>query len=137
MPAIVWTETYATGIPDVDSDHQKIFDLVNNVYDAHQTGGGEAEVGAVIEQLLDYVNYHFEREESLLATVGYKDLEDHALAHGMLSDDMKAWAARFRADSSEFRMDEFIKFLVSWLQTHILIEDMAYLKAVSQLKARV
>jgi len=137
MPAFIWSEIYMTGVPDVDKDHQKIFVLINELYDGYEAGQTIVELDSHIDELLAYVAYHFEREEGLLASIGYRDLENHAHAHQALSEQMKAYASLYRSSREAFDMDDFISFLGRWLQTHILVDDMAYLESVQQLVVRV
>ncbi|MBT3701984.1 MAG: hemerythrin family protein [Alphaproteobacteria bacterium] len=137
MPAISWSDIYLTGIPDIDRDHEKIFSLVNKLHDSFEAGSADDEVDTAIIQLVDYVNDHFAREESLLASIHYINLKPHATAHTSLTAQMNSYAENYKTNPETFDMDDFIGFLVKWLQTHILIEDMAYLNSVRQLTIRV
>jgi hemerythrin len=137
MPAISWSNVYLTGIPDIDKDHEEIFSLVNKLHDKYEAGSASDEIDTAIKRLVNYVDEHFTREESLLTSIDYINLKPHAAAHKSLAALMNGYAEFYRSSPETFDMDDFIGFLVKWLQTHILVEDMAYLNSVRQLTIRV
>lgn len=132
MPFIEWSDDYNTGIFDIDKEHRMLFSLVNDLYDRVETGSGEASVRATIEALVDYVDYHFSREEGLLETCAYSDIKDHMAAHRKLQSQLETWRRSFERDPEAFDMKDFMGFLTHWLQGHILQSDMAYIPCVQQ-----
>ena len=137
MTAIEWSEKYRTGLPDIDKDHERLFALVNELHRRAETGANEGDLRKVMEDLLEYVAYHFSREESLLQSIGYSDFDDHATAHKALEKHLTSYVDRFSADPERFDTQDFVSFLVDWLDKHIMVVDMAYLKSFQHFRERV
>ncbi|MBC8240422.1 MAG: hemerythrin family protein [Alphaproteobacteria bacterium] len=130
MSFIEWSDNYNTGIPDIDAEHQALFALVNDLYDRVETGSAEASINATIEALIDYVNYHFAREEGLLSSCHYPDLENHKVAHRKLQSQLETCRQSYERHPGTFDMGDFMGFLAYWLQGHILQTDMAYIPCI-------
>ncbi len=130
MPFIEWSDSYNTGIPDIDKEHQMLFALINDLYDRVETGSAEESVKATIEALVDYVSYHFAREEGLLSVCNYPDLENHMATHRKLQNQLETYRQSYEHHPEAFDMKDFMGFLIHWLQDHILQTDMAYTPCV-------
>ena len=137
VTAIEWSEKYRTGLPDIDKDHERLFALVNELHSKADTGADENDLRKIMEELLEYVAYHFSREEGLLQSIGYRDFDDHSSSHKTLEDRLTNYVDRFSADPEGFNTKEFVAFLVSWLDKHIMVVDMAYLKSFQHFRVRV
>lgn len=58
-----WTEAYATGIPELDAQHQKLFAAVRELRDAIHSGAGADEYSQTLTFLAQYCRDHFAAEE--------------------------------------------------------------------------
>lgn len=126
MPFITWTPSFSVGHPVLDADHRKLIDILNQIYDAWQTHSS-VELGRMFDELLDYTDHHFSREESHLAARDYTDLARHHAAHERLRELVHAFRSRHLAGlTADAMTEEMAKFLKSWLMDHILEEDMKY-----------
>ena len=65
METLEWSSRLATGIPEIDNQHKRIVDMVNQMREAMETGDTEA-VGRVIPDMVDYTISHFAFEEALM-----------------------------------------------------------------------
>ncbi|MFQ5764620.1 MAG: bacteriohemerythrin [Rhodospirillales bacterium] len=130
MPIVEWSDKYNTGIPDIDKEHRSLFALINDLYDKVEAGSAEISIKATFEALADYVNYHFAREESLMAACHYNDLENHKAEHRKLKSRVENYKQSYERDPQSFDMADFMEFLTHWLQGHILRSDMAYIPYV-------
>lgn len=127
MPFIQWTPSFSVGNAIFDADHRKLIDILNQIYDAWMAHSSPAELGTLFDELLDYTDHHFTREESKLAARDYADLPAHHAAHERLRELVHAFRSRHLAGHSADRLTEdMAKFLKSWLLDHILAEDMKY-----------
>ncbi|TGL44595.1 bacteriohemerythrin [Leptospira perdikensis] len=133
-----WDSKYETNISEIDSQHKKLFRLINNieeVYDEnkhHLSGKTKILIDAVSE-LEDYTLSHFLIEERVMELNQYPDLEAHILQHNKFTDkilDLKNRLNQGDLHSSDGLLDVFFKdlieFLRAWLTNHILKEDMDY-----------
>ena len=53
--AIEWSDTYATGIEQIDNQHKELFKAVDRLLSACNGGKGKEEVGKLMDFLKDYV----------------------------------------------------------------------------------
>lgn len=127
MPFIQWNASFSVGSPVLDADHRKLIDILNQIYDAWLEHSSTVELGRLFDELMDYTNGHFNREESKLEARDYPDLERHRAAHDRLRELVLAFRARHLAGQQADKLtEEMAKFLKSWLLDHILEEDMRY-----------
>jgi len=132
VPFVDWSENYNTGIPDIDREHRMLFALINDLHDRVAANSPDLSVKATIDALVEYVGYHFTREESLMASCLYTDLENHKVGHRKLQSQLETCRREFERDPEAFDMVDFMGFLAFWLQSHILQSDMAYITCVKR-----
>ena len=126
MPFMEWTEEYATGIRDVDNDHQILFTFVNDLHDRLHEGASSDDVSETFAGLVNYVNVHFVREENFMDEANYEDLAEHAESHRRLSARLFALKESFDENPEDFDREALLEFLKGWLTGHILYTDMDY-----------
>ncbi len=123
---IEWTDAFETGIAEVDHDHRRLVELINEL-DAILSGGGDlGRVGAIIDALVDYADYHFHREERLLASVGYGEVQAHAEIHARFGQFLGEMIGACMLDPAPETARKLNDYLRSWLVDHILVEDMKF-----------
>ena len=69
-----FTEEYHTGIPMIDEEHAKLFEIANRAYEllTNQFKMDKYdEIAAVLEELKDYTKYHFGHEEDYMKSINY------------------------------------------------------------------
>ncbi len=121
---IEWTPKMSVGIEIIDSDHKKLFALVNRVGELID-GGDRPNLLKSLDELLDYTRYHFQREEQLMRDAGYPGYDAHARIHHDVTAKVAQWIEDLR--SGKARPDQAVlDFLVNWLVNHVLREDMRY-----------
>ena len=128
MPFIQWDPNFSVGAAVLDNDHKKLIDILNGIYDAWQNENPSAtELGRLFDELLDYTDGHFSREEGKLAARDYPDLAAHHAEHERLRELVLAFRSRHLAGQQADKLtEEMAKFLKSWLVEHILGEDLKY-----------
>jgi len=119
---IEWSEAFAVGIPKVDAEHRHLVTIVNAFHQVHGSGAGRDKVFPVLNLLVQYVEVHFQSEESLMAAGKYPDLLKHRREHDKLTEQIFELAERYEAGDAEITY-EVMEFLKSWLLEHILQMD--------------
>jgi hemerythrin len=122
MSLFAWDAVYSVSIREIDRQHQKLFALFNELYDAMQQGDGNEVIGKVLASVVDYTAYHFAHEEELFRKYGYPDEAAHRAEHANLTEQAKALEQRLRAGQSEVT-EVTLKFLCDWLTHHIIVSD--------------
>lgn len=126
MSVIRWTETMSVGVESIDSDHKLLLGLVNRLDEAVRSGEGEKVVDAVLNELLGYTVYHFNREEMLMEACGYPDVDAHRHTHRVLKTQVANIRDRHVANPDTIHDREVLAFLRNWLTAHIFGRDQLY-----------
>ncbi|MFP8777902.1 bacteriohemerythrin [Hydrogenophaga sp. RWCD_12] len=127
MTHLNWTTDLETGIREIDGQHKRIVEYINQLYDARDHHD-RAAVGAVIDEMVDYTLSHFAFEESLMADAGYMFAGPHKKIHELFT--RKVGEYRMRFDAGEDVASELHAMLSRWLFNHIRNDDRSYSDAV-------
>jgi len=125
--AIVWNDSFATGVAEIDEQHMILVHTVNEAAVLAARDDSPDAIERITRDLLSYALYHFETEERLMEEYGYAegasaDAHGHLEAHRAFS--ARVVATRERLKSGEpVAMDDVIQFLKGWLVNHILTVD--------------
>lgn len=125
MSMLTWDEKYSVEIAEIDRQHQKLFGLLNELYEAMQEGKAAEVVGKVLDRVVDYTVYHFAYEEKLMRDAGYPGDAAHREEHAQLAAQAKDLARRLKARQGDVPVAT-LKFLCDWLGRHILGTDKKY-----------
>ncbi len=128
---VTWSDKYSVGLTRIDAEHQRLVDLINELYAAVIGGKGDAVVGKVLAGLTSYTLSHFSTEESLMKTHRYPDYDRHKAEHDKLVAQVQQLQSDFRKGKATVSQD-VLTFLQRWLIGHILAVDKKY---VSHLQA--
>jgi hemerythrin-like metal-binding protein len=130
LQVFVWSELFETGVELIDSQHQTLVDLTNQLGEA-VVRSDVAQGQAVLDRLKAYTQYHFEAEEAWSVQAGQppQALAAHRASHaGFLTEVLKfadGWTG------SDERAHSLHRFLTAWLITHILGEDRNMVRRLS------
>ena len=117
-----WMDSFSINVPSVDDDHKILVSLTNEVVTAIQQGYGPDTMNDALSRLLEYTGYHFDREENLMQLHRFPELEAHRAQHNSLIRHVILLQRQCRAN--ELDPVKLGEFLIDWLTTHILREDM-------------
>ena len=126
MALLHWRDNMSVGVEAVDNDHKHLVDLLNKLHFLRLAGADRASVGEVLEELLRYTEYHFEREEKLMESCSYPDLADHRELHQDLARKLWEYTKTFEDRPDSFDIETFYDFLSDWLLVYVLDKDMKY-----------
>lgn len=127
--ALIWQDSLNTGIDIIDSQHQRIVEMINNLQVA-QNAGSRAATAEVIDEMVDYTLSHFAFEEELMEEAGYPFCAAHKRVHEVFARRVSELRMRFQA--GEDVVDELRNMLSRWLFNHIRSDDKAYAEQVKQ-----
>lgn len=130
MNCLEWDESYSVEIEQFDSHHRHLFDLLNKSYQVCLLSNQDELAKAVINELLEYVGYHFETEERSMRQCGYSEMHAHLQEHADFSGKVAGIKEELMQDGAVNLVNyiELTDFLATWVQNHIKNVDKLYVK---------
>ena len=123
LQVFVWSDLFETGVELIDSQHQALVDLINQLGEGVMQDRPDR-AGDVLERLKDYAVYHFSAEEAWSVEHGQPPaaLAAHHDQHqGFLGQVL--WFAHGWQQGDPAQGEALHRFLSAWLVAHILGED--------------
>jgi len=131
MPIITWEEKYNVSIQKIDSQHQKLVSIINNLYDAMVSGKGHDILKTVLSELLDYTDYHFKEEETYMDKFKFIKYNEHKKEHLQFIEKMNNFKADFEDEKVLVSM-QLLNYLKEWLICHICEVDKEYVECFKE-----
>jgi len=124
MAIFIWNDSYKTGIDQIDEQHKKLVDILNALNEAITLEGNHQAVITLLDELIDYTQYHFTSEEEFMQSHEYDNIayQEHQQTHQQFVAQIKQ-AQQDCHNNPEKASDELLDFLVQWLVNHILLTD--------------
>lgn len=123
---IKWDDSMDTGIKLIDDDHKTLIKLINQLQNATQYKVEDKSIDAIMDKLINYTKYHFDREEFLMRNNNYPDYENHKKLHENMIAKMAECMEKYKSDPNH-TIDDALKFLTDWLVKHIKGNDREYI----------
>lgn len=124
----IWDKRFETGIPEIDSQHRTLVQLINSLGHilATETDSEcfENALLEVFDELSAYIDYHFRFEENLMSDdlCDTRHKEAHKRAHAEFIQYISAARVEARQRPAEVS-GRTLTFLSKWLITHIIGTD--------------
>ena len=120
-----WNQKYSVGIQSIDAQHQNLFAIARELYDAMSAGQGKSVLARILDRLVQYTQVHFSHEERLMKLNGYPNLAEHQEQHAALTHQVLQFQADFNTGKVTMTV-QLLNFLKNWLDQHIQSSDQAY-----------
>ena len=105
--------------------HQKLVQMLNELYDAMKAGKANETVGKILGGMIQYTASHFATEERYMKLHQYPHFLTHKQEHDALTKQVLDLQEQFK--SGQIAMSTKVgNFLKSWLTNHISGTDMKY-----------
>lgn len=78
---IPWNETYKLEIDEIDTQHIKLFELVNKLYALDEEHSTKEELKIILYEFSDYMSIHFKKEEQYMTSINFPELSKHKQIH--------------------------------------------------------
>ena len=117
MSLLRWKDEYLTQVEEIDTQHQRLMDLVNEIHDQMRFGRGPEAISEALGELVRYTKFHFASEEKLMGAAAYDQSEAHAAEHHRLLEQILELRHSIQDGHVEVTMDD-MHFLKDWLLTH-------------------
>lgn len=129
MDFFKWSEQYSVGVLEVDSQHKHLVSLINGLHEVMKRGADQAEIEALLQDLLAYTNFHFAAEEKLMALAHYPDLAAHKAKHASMRQEVQRLLTAAKTGGASVSIT-LMSFLKNWLSRHIEGTDKEYVPAM-------
>lgn len=123
---IKWHSSMDTGIELIDTDHKKLISLINQLQNATQYKVDNHIIDQIMDDLINYTQYHFEREEFLMRTNLYPEYENHKKLHDEMIIKISDCMEKYKSDPDN-TIDDALDYLKNWLINHIKGDDRKYI----------
>jgi hemerythrin-like metal-binding protein len=119
----VWSKSlYGIGDEEIDAQHERLFKLGNELYDAYKQLKSREILARMFVQLLLYTQEHFKAEEALMERSGYPGLAEHREEHEKLVAELMQFIERYQTGKQDLS-NEVMQFVKDWLLDHITERD--------------
>lgn len=126
MDLIKWDNDFSVHIKEIDEQHKKLINLINDTYEHMKNDKGQEIMPKIFEQLNTYTNEHFNTEEKYFKMFNYFDKENHIKEHQAF----KRKIEEFKSSSNKTSdlTYEILMFLSDWLHKHLIEIDQKYVE---------
>jgi hemerythrin len=128
---IIWQDSYKTGNKIIDQQHEKLFELANQVVDP---ANDPQKTHLNLLALQHYVKVHFADEEKIMQQYSIPDYSAHVAEHRDLLRQLDEIGTEII--TNELRVDEIMKRMQSWLFDHFVKRDLSLAKYLRDEDAR-
>jgi hemerythrin len=125
MSLFTWKPEYSVNEAVLDDHHQKLFTVLNSVYENVMNSLEGDSVLPTIDELSAYTRYHFATEERYMREKGFPEIEDHVAEHRKFTHTIEALRTGYHNNDLEIT-SELIVVLGEWLLHHVIKEDRKY-----------
>ena len=123
-PLLAWRSEYGLGIPDVDHEHQELFELINELHARLFEPGSETTVTDFLGELFSKISSHFALEEKLMRDGRYAEFPAHKADHERLLDEIRDLMDDYE-DGGYVDLERFAGDLERWFSVHFSTHDAA------------
>ena len=125
-----WREEWNRDLGFMDEDHRRLVALVNRLARdfcirpvPSQPSQVHAPLSEALEELAHEARLHFQREEQVMRSDGYPELEDHKADHDLLLAELSVLTRELHDAEAESLDEPVIGALKDWLLGHALDFD--------------
>lgn len=131
MDNLFWKPEYSVGVDEIDRHHQRLFDMIGLLQLSLDSKLDDDSTITVLDEMVDYVNYHFQREEELMTKYEYPHFKDHKKEHWEFALEAMEFVRKYHENKNALTV-EMHNYLKEWLINHILNSDQQYAKFFQQ-----
>lgn len=131
---ISWSSDFETGIKQIDKQHFKLVDILNNLYfHFGENSDDRAKIDEILNELYYYTDYHFDSEEKVFFSMS-NDIDrtkKHIQEHKKFLFNVKEYIRKFKANEENLSL-QLILYLKDWIIDHVMYVDRRFLQSLKQ-----
>ena len=125
MAFLEWDDSFSVKVGELDKQHHELVNMLNSLNDAMKTGKSRDNMGGILDDMVDYANVHFAREEKYFDEFNYLKSFSHKKEHAKFVKKVLEFKDGFDNGHMMLSLD-VMTFLKEWLVTHIKGSDQDY-----------
>jgi hemerythrin-like metal-binding protein len=118
-----WEPKYSVNVEEMDAQHRKLFDILNHLVGIFE--GDTDDLLPVINDLVNYLSYHFHQELMVMKNAEYRGFLSHSQEHQKFTEQVHEFLKSYKA-GDKYLASEMLSFLSSWVRDHTLKVDKQY-----------
>jgi hemerythrin len=129
-----WTASNAVYLPDIDAEHQELFQMAEELHQGLTAGLNAEQLQPMVRGLVAHTSRHFTKEERLMRSVRCPSYEWHKKQHDLARSQLRFLERRVRKGDTEAAL-VLLHYLANWLHSHTSLTDRmmaAYLRNYSR-----
>lgn len=131
MALFDWKESYSVNIKEIDAQHLKLVELINELYRALLSNNPDDFLGEILDRLVEYAAEHFQTEEDYMRIHGYPEFEPHKKEHEAFVEKIILYHRQYKTGELVLSV-AIVNFLKDWLKNHIVGSDKKYTDFLNQ-----
>lgn len=123
---VLWKDEYGVGIPAIDEQHKKLFDIANQISELLNNQfllDKYDQIVTVLNELRDYTVEHFAAEETYMVKHKYRKFLSHKALHSDFIEKINAVDLEKIDNEQNLYLKDILNFVTEWLVDHILKVD--------------
>jgi len=124
-----WNDSYSVDVAEIDNQHKHLVGLLNGLHEVMKRGAQQSEIEALLQDLLQYTEFHFAAEEKLMAQANYADFAEHCAKHVAMKQEVMRLLGATKSGGQSVSIS-LMAFLKNWLSRHIQGTDKQYAPAM-------
>ncbi len=125
MTQIDWKASYSVGVRELDQQHRRILEIINDFAQIGDRAGQEKEIYGTLNALVKYAQSHFKAEERLMSKHHYEGLDRQKEEHAAFTAQVFEFNRKLAAHNPTV-YHQIVNYLQQWFIDHILGLDKNY-----------
>ncbi|HBT89933.1 bacteriohemerythrin [Desulfobacter sp.] len=123
---IEWDKKYSVDVPELDECQKQLMDMFNTLIEMKTSKADAKDVANLITEINDFSKIFFSKEEKLLGSKGYPDLDTHSKAHRRFIKKALGLRREIAEDVDHLAIEDIVE-LRNWLITHFEFTDIMFI----------
>src|SRR5574340_777695 len=120
---LVWDPKYTVHVEEIDAQHQKLFDITNNILDLYENGS--TELLPAFQGLVQYSNTHFRSERVAMIESNYPGSSEQDSQHLEFINNIQNFLKSYKENDIDVT-SKILSYLSKWVYSHTVTLDQKY-----------
>jgi len=120
---LVWIPEYTVHVEELDNQHQKLFDITNQILALYEKGSDD--LYSVLRELVEYLCNHIKSENKVMLESHYPGYAGQDKQHAEFIDMMLTYLKKYQDKDKELKLTT-LTYLHQWIYSHTVNLDLKY-----------